>query len=133
MKKIVTILLAIMLVLATATVFAVEETNQLEEETQTDVLAKKQQVESEINEYTEKYGSETYGTVAYVLNKVRFFSIPICFVGIVIGALFQYVLGTRRLDLKHRGFAVIICSVTILCICQVLPLIFTLVVVGWRG
>ena len=132
MKKIVTIAIVFMLILATA-VFAVEEKNQLENETQADILEKKEQVEKEIDRYTEKYGSETYGTVAFALDKVRFFSIPVCFVGIAVGALFQYVLGTRRLDLKHRGFAVIICSVTVLCVCQILPLIFALVVIGWRG
>ena len=85
------------------------------------------------DEYVRKYGSETYGTTAYILNAVRIYSIPLCFVGIVIGALYQYVLGTRRLDMKHKGFALIVAFITILVICQVLPLIFAIVVKGWRG
>ena len=45
----------------------------------------------------------------------------------------QYAIGTRRLDFKQKGFALILSFVTILVICQVLPLIYTLVVIGWRG
>ena len=86
-----------------------------------------------MDEYTRKYGSESYGTTAFILNKVRIYSIPLCFIGIAVGALYQYVLGTRRLDAKHKGFGLIIASVTILVICQVLPLVFAVVVRGWRG
>ena len=46
---------------------------------------------------------------------------------------YQYVIGVRRADNQDRGFALMITSVTLLVICQVLPLIFTIVVRGWRG
>ena len=75
----------------------------------------------------------TSGMTAYILNIIRVYSIPLCFIGIAVGALYQYVLGTRRLDMKQKGFALIIAFVTILVICQVLPLIFAIVVKGWRG
>ena len=76
----------------------------LTEETKNKVLAFKNESEKEIAKYKEKYNSDTYGLTAYILNKVRFYSIPVCFIGIVIGALYQFVLGTRRLDKKHKGF-----------------------------
>ena len=57
----------------------------------------------------------------------------ICFIGIAIGSIYQYVLGIRKLDVRDRGFMLIITFVTILLICQVLPLIFAIVVTGWRG
>ena len=105
----------------------------LEEENQSDIIAIKNDQNNKIKEYSDKYNSETYGFVAYILNIVRWYSIPVCFFGIILGALNQYVLGTRRLDRRHKGQSLIMTFVTLLVICQVLPLIFTLVVIGWRG
>lgn len=135
MKKNVTvIILAIILILAIHTVvLATNNTNILENGNANEIITQKSKVESKIEEYSEKYDSEAYGLAAYILNAARIYSIPICFVGIIIGALNQYVLGTRRLDRKHKGYGIIMTFVTLLVICQVLPLIFTIVVMGWRG
>ena len=86
-----------------------------------------------LEDYIDRYGSKTYGTVAYILAAVRIYSIPFCFIGIVIGGLYQYVLGIRRLDVRDTGWKMMITTITILLICQVLPLIFAIVVKGWRG
>jgi len=135
MKKIflVSMLVAIILLSLTTTILAVEEKNVLETNTASELMDMKDEVKTEKDEYVRKYGSETYGVTAYVLNIVRVYSIPLCFIGIVVGALYQYVMGTRRLDMRHKGFALIVAFITILVICQVLPLIFAIVVKGWRG
>ena len=135
MKKIflISMLIIILLMALGTTILAIEERNVLETNTASELINMKDEVKTEKDEYTRKYGSESYGTAALVLNKVRIYSIPLCFVGIAIGALYQYVLGTRRLDMKQRGFALIVAFITILVICQVLPLIFAIVVRGWRG
>lgn len=99
----------------------------------TELVEIKESAKSSLNEYIEKYGSTPYGVAAYILNGVRIYSIPLCFVGIAIGSIYQYVLGIRKLDVRDRGFMLIITFVTILLICQVLPLIFAVVVNGWRG
>jgi len=109
-----------------------DTSNIIVQETENDILEIKNEVVDEMDEYSRKYGSESYGVAAFILDKVRLYSIPLCFIGIAVGALYQYVMGTRRLDLKHRGYGLIIASVTILVICQVLPLIFAIVVNGWR-
>lgn len=141
MKKICASIVAIFIIFSMETVFAVAQndtsieldyTNVIETETANDIIEMKNEVHDEMDEYTRKYGSESYGLAGFILDKVRLYSIPICFIGIAIGALYQYVLGTRRLDMKHKGFGLIIASVTILVICQVLPLIFAIVVNGWR-
>lgn len=133
-KVIVGIILVIILSLAVNTVVLAENTaNTLEEENANEILTIKEEVNSKLDEYVEKYDSEAYGLAAYILNVVRVYSIPVCFIGIVIGALNQYVLGTRRLDKKHKGYGIIMTFVTLLVVCQVLPLIFTIVVMGWRG
>ncbi len=87
----------------------------------------------EMSDYNETYGSETYGFTAYILNKIRIYSIPLCFVGIAIGAIWQYVIGIRKLDVHDRGLFLIVSFVTIFVICQVLPLVFAIVVKGFRN
>jgi len=85
-----------------------------------------------IEDYQEVYGSPVYGTVGYVLNKVRIYSIPVCFLGIILSAIYQYILGNRHLENRQRGFNGMIAMVTIFVICQVLPLVFAIVIKGWR-
>ena len=136
MKKIlIAIVLVVILVLTLNTVtFAGSDVTTSEEENANQILTLKDKYKAKIEKYSEDYGSDAYGLVAFILNDiVRYFSIPVCFIGIVIGALNQYVLGTRRLDKKHKGYGIIMTFVTLLVICQVLPLIFTIVVIGWRG
>lgn len=133
MKKTIAIILIVFCVLSMNTVFATE-VNTLEEKNENDVTQIKTKMELKKEEYTEKYGSEAYWLAGYVLEDiVQPYSIPLCFLGIAIGLIFQYVLGTRRLDYKHRGFGLVIVFVTILLICQLLPFIYALVVIGWRG
>ncbi len=134
MKKVVISIMVIAIVLLSfGTVLAVEEKNILETETASQLMDMKEETKTELDEYNRKYGSESYGMTAFILNKIRLYSIPLCFIGIAVGALYQYVLGTRRLDMKQKGFALIVAFITILVICQVLPLIFAIVVRGWRG
>ena len=133
MKKTFVILLFFVIILCffASQCFAKKKKNITETNTTSRIMNEQKKAKSDIDKYTEKYGSEGYGTTAYILNAVRIYSIPLCFVGIAVGALYQYVLGTRRLDAKHKGFGLIIMFTTILVISQVLPLIFAIVVRGW--
>ena len=133
MKKVlISTIIVIIALLFFNTVYAIQQKNTMETNTASELIELKDETKNEMDEYTLKYG-EGYGTTAFILNKVRIYSIPLCFIGIAVGALYQYVLGTRRLDAKHKGFGLIIATVTILVICQVLPLVFAVVVRGWRG
>ena len=133
-KKVIFIaIIALILIAFSETVLAVEPANVIDGNQSSEIIEIKDKNAGEIEEYNQKYGSESYGTAAFILNKVRLYSIPLCFIGIAVGALYQYVLGTRRLDMKHKGFGLIIAFITILVICQILPLIFAIVVRGWRG
>lgn len=113
--------------------FAVTGEEVLNSEQATELVEIKESTKGKLAEYVEKYGSTPFGVAAYILNAVRIYSIPFCFIGIAIGSIYQYVLGIRKLDVRDRGFMLIITFVTILLICQVLPLIFAIVVNGWRG
>jgi len=83
---------------------------------------------STMEEYKEKYGSDTYGLTAYILDKIRFFSIPLGFIGLAFSGIYRYVIGLKRLDVQDKGFNSMIAIVTIMVICQILPLIFAIVV-----
>ena len=64
---------------------------------------------------------------------IRVYSIPLCFLGIAVSAMYQYVIGIRKLDTQEKGLVMMISFVTILVICQILPLAFAIVVKFGRG
>lgn len=129
MKKTIAIILIILCILSINTVWAVEG-DSIEQNSSGDI---KNKMEEKKQEFTERYG-EPYWLAGYIIEDiVQPYSIPLCFAGIAMGLIFQYVMGTRRLDYKHRGFGTVIIFVTILIICQVLPFVYALVVTGWGG
>ena len=133
-RAIVSVLIALIILGSFGIVFADSEEEQTESsETAQELYEIKEGVSESLDEYVEQYGSYPYGVAAYILNTIRIYSIPFCFVGIAVGAIYQYMLGIRKLDVRDKGFALIISFVTILLICQVLPLIFAIIVNGWRG
>ena len=133
MKKILVSILAILTICGIIWTSQVYASNVLDDETTSQIIEMKEKSKKELKDYQDLYGNEAYGYTAYILNKVRVFSIPLCFIGIAVGAIWQYVIGIRKMDLHDRGLFLIISFVTILVICQILPLIFAIVVRGWRS
>ena len=116
------------------TTSAESQVEQVQENTVSGKLIKIKDKELKtIDEYKEAYGSDSYGLTAYLLNQIRIYSIPFVFLAIIVAAIYQYVIGIRNLDVRDKGFALMIASVTLVVICQVLPLVFAIVVKGWRG
>ena len=135
MRKLLIVFAIIISIIGINCVYAAN-TNQEEiisEETKSQLVEIKDKELKSIEYYNEAYGSTTYGLVAYILDKVRVYSIPVAFLGIAIAAIYQYVIGIRKLDVRDKGFGAMIGIVTMLIICQVLPLILAIVVKGWRG
>jgi len=93
----------------------------------------KEKTQGELDDYIDRYGSESYGITAFVLKKIQIYSIPFCFLGVALSAIYQYVIGIRKLDTRDKGFYSLVGFVTIFIICQVLPLVFAIVIKGWRG
>ena len=117
--------------ICTNTVHAAEQA--IDEETESRLVEIKENTANSLKDYQEKYGSDVYGTVAYILNIIRIYSIPFCFLGIAIGAIHKYVVGIRKLDTLEKGLGLIVTFVTILIICQILPLAFAVFVKFGRG
>ena len=127
-----TILMMIFSIFAfTSKIYAAEEV--IDNETESKLIEIKETQTKSLEDYQEKYGSDAYGLVAYILNIVRIYSIPFCFLGIAIGAIHQYVIGIRKLDTLEKGMGLIVTFVTLLIICQILPLAFAMFVKFGRG
>ena len=124
-------LLLIMVILGCNQVYATE--NVIDEKNESQLIEIKENAAKTLEEYRQKYGSDAYGLTAYILNIVRIYSIPFCFLGIAISAIYQYMIGIRKLDTQEKGLVMMISFITILVICQILPLAFAVVVKFGRG
>ena len=133
MKRIVAIVVLLMMIVIFGCnqVYAAE--NIIDQQNESQLIKIKENSAKTLEEYKQKYGSDAYGLTAYVLSRVQIYSIPFCFLGIAVSAIYQYVLGIRKLDTQEKGLVMMISFVTILVICQILPLAFAIVVKGWRG
>ncbi|MBR3132475.1 MAG: hypothetical protein IKG42_00075 [Clostridia bacterium] len=137
MKKIFISMISIFIVFgfimtpAFASTEVMEEKDVLETENGSVFGGMKEKAEANFAKYEKKYSTRTYAIVAMILDTIRIYSIPFCFLGIAIGAIYQYVLGIRKLDTRDKGFNLVIAFVTILVICQVLPIVFAIVTSGW--
>ena len=133
MKKVITIISILFFLMGCTSVYAANEVNEVAQSTTGKIIEIKDKELKSLDEYREAYGSDSYGLTAFLLNKIRIYSIPFGFVAIIIAAIYQYIIGLKKLDVRDKGFALMIASVTIVVICQVLPLVFAIVVKGWRG
>ena len=133
MRKIViaVMLLLIVVMLGANQVYATE--NVIDAQNESQLIEIKDNAAKTLEEYKQKYGSDAYGLTAYILNIVRVYSIPFCFLGIAVSAIYQYVIGIRKLDTQEKGLHMMVAFITILVICQILPLAFAIVVKFGRG
>lgn len=97
-------------------------------EEQSQLLQIKESQVKTLEEYKQKYGSDAYGLTAYILHMVQVYSIPVCFLGIVISLIYRFVLGIKNIEFAEKSLVMIVGIVTLTIICQVLPLVFAVVV-----
>lgn len=135
MKKVATVMIIVLIaIMLFGNNFVYAETTTTETDSSNSQLIKiKENSAKTLDEYKEKYGSDAYGLTAFILNIIRIYSIPFCFLGIAISAIYQYVIGIRKLDNQEKGLVLMVSFVTILVICQILPLAFAVVVKFGRG
>ena len=133
MKKVIAIISILLLLMGCTSVYEANQVTETAQSTTGKIIEIKDKELKTLEEYKEAYGSDAYGLTAFLLSKIRVYSIPFGFVAIIIAAIYQYIIGIKKLDVRDKGFALMIASVTIVVICQVLPLVFAIVVKGWRG
>ena len=135
MKKFVTIFVAVMVlscsfIIAYATDVKTNEAEVTSNASET-VINNVKNSQDKIDEYTAKYGGDPlYGKTAYYLNLAQKYSIPICFIGLAIGALNFFIIGNKKLEKREQGFGMIVAFLLGLIVFQVLPLLFAIVVAG---
>lgn len=150
MKKIMSILLTIMVLICGTFSFAHSE--KIEDESQIiktsgeiskdfsnetelssaseKILENMSKKERKIAEYTDKYNDKSLATTAYALDRIQLYSIPVCIIGLTWGAFNYFIIGEKKLDKKEQGFGYIVAFLIGLVIFQVIPLVFALLVAG---
>ena len=134
-KRIIAIFMLIMCLFGSMAIYATAPSNEVDLTTDSTIkLVKIKEKELKtLQDYQAAYGNDTYGLAAYILNGIRIYSIPFGLVGIAISGIYRYIIGIRKLDVRDKGFGTMIGIITVMVICQVLPLVFAIVVKGWRG
>lgn len=137
MKKSVVIVSLILIVLTVCFLFSTpvyaENETVLDSETEGELVEMVEKSKKDLEYYKKQYGSDAYGMTAYILHAISVYSIPLCFLGIAISGIYQSVIGIRKLDVKEKGLTLMVTFITVLVICQILPLAFTIVVKFGRG
>ena len=133
MRKVVLTIILLLAVIMVGSSQVYATANIIDEQNESKLIQIKENAAKTREEYIQKYGSDAYGTTAYILNLIRIYSIPFCFLGIAFSAIYQYVIGIRKLDTQEKGLYMMISFITILVICQILPLAFAIVVKFGRG
>ena len=127
MKKVITVICIMLCLVGTSVAYAENTATVTNQNTVTGKLIEIKEKElNTLEDYKEAYGSDAYGLTAYLLNRIRIYSIPFGFVAIVIAAIYQYIIGIKKLDVRDKGFGLMIASVTII-------IVFAIVVKGWRS
>ena len=134
-KALITLIIVLLLIILginifTTNVYAESNNGIIDEVTSANgnLLKLKENQAKSLEDYKTKYGSDSYGLTAYILHVVQVYSIPFCFLGIVISIIYKVVIGSRHLENAEKGLGMIVAVVTLTIICQVLPLVFALVV-----
>ncbi len=135
MKKVVIITIILLLILGfCANHFVTRATGEvIDNTTESKLVEIKENQAKTIEDYKAKYGSDTYGVVAYILHLVQIYSIPFCFLGLAIGAIHKYIIGIRKLDTLEKGMGLMVTFTILLIICQILPLAFAVFIKFGRG
>ena len=129
-KKIIILIALLIIILASIGLinkcYATDEV--ISNKTESTLVQLKEKELKSLEDYKRTYGSDSYGLTAYILHRVQIFSIPFTILGVLIAAVYDYIIGVRHLETKEKGQALMIMFITLGVICQVLPLVFTIVV-----
>ena len=76
MKKIIAIISIVICMFVSVTVYAANETREVEQTATGKLIEIKDKELKTLEDYRNAYGSDSYGLTAFLLNKVRIYSIP---------------------------------------------------------
>ena len=113
MKKVIAIISILFLLMGCTSVYAANQVTETAQSTTGKIIEIKDKELKTLEEYKEAYGSDAYGLTAFLLNKIRVYSIPFGFVAIIIAAIYQYIIGLKKLDVRDKGFALMIALINV--------------------
>ena len=128
MLKIITIVIIILVGIIGINQTKVYASEAIDNKTEGELIQIKEEQVKTLDQYIEKYGSEAYGWTAYILHGIQIYSIPLGFLGIAISAIYRFIIGARHMGNVEKGLGLMVTFITLIIICQVLPLIFAIVV-----
>lgn len=128
MKKLFAVLLIVFIVLSNIAIYA--SPVDLVQDGESEITGFRKKINQDLESFKGRYG-ESYGLVAYILNRLQVYSIPISFAGLAITGTLTYVINARNLSQRQRGWRMMISILLFLVICQILPLAFALATNIW--
>lgn len=128
MKKLFAVLLIIFIVLSNIAIYA--SPVDFIQDGDSEITGFRKKINQDLESFKGRYG-ESYGLVAYILNRLQVYSIPISFAGLAITGTLTYVINARNLSQRQRGWRMMISILLFLVICQILPLAFALATNIW--
>ena len=96
MKKVIAIISILFLLMGCTSVYAANQVTETAQSTTGKIIEIKDKELKTLEEYKEAYGSDAYGLTAFLLSKIRVYSIPFGFVAIIIAAIYQYIIGIKN-------------------------------------
>lgn len=94
--------------------------------TSKEIMGKFSKKEKRIAELSDKYNDKGIGEIAYYLEVARYYSTPIFFIFLTIGAFNFFIVGNKKLDKKEQGFGWITACIIGWVFFQCIPLIFAI-------
>ena len=104
MKKVIAIISILFLLMGCTSVYAANQVTEMAQSTTGKIIEIKDRELKTLEEYKEAYGSDAYGLTAFLLSKIRVYSIPFGFVAIIIAAIYQYIIGIKKIRCKRQRF-----------------------------
>lgn len=103
MKKVLTFVLIIFVILSFTSVFAMDAKEINETNTTSNLIEQKEEAKTALDEYIEKYdNNESYGMTAYILKMIQGYSIPVCFLGIAVRSNFTICSWYKKVRLQTK-------------------------------
>ena len=102
MKKVIAIISILFLLMGCTSVYAANQVTETAQSTTGKIIEIKDKELKTLEEYKEAYGSDAYGLTAFLLSKIRVYSIPFGFVAIIIAAIYHN--WNKKIRCKRQRF-----------------------------
>ncbi|MCL2342010.1 MAG: hypothetical protein FWC53_03000 [Firmicutes bacterium] len=106
MRKVLTMLAIIIIMLFISAFSATFATaiNIVDSNTTSEIINTKNNAANQLDQYIATYGSQSYGWTAYILHMISIYSLPVCFLGIIVGRAVSICYRNKAIRHEAQGF-----------------------------